>query len=373
MVTTVAMSDDAPRLIYCADGNKRFAEIAIRHGFVYGAQVPNTVYYAPDFCDQNWRKPDRAKYMAALALYRPALATVLDYERADQLEEVLSWTHEAAQYVKEAVIIIPKAQNTLAALPREIGGKEVRLGYSVPTRFAGTQVPLWEFCGWPVHLLGGSPQTQMKLTQYLDNVKSADGNYAMKMANQHNAFYVYGSMARYARNSSWPKLNECGSGWIENDVPYKAFELSCINIRAAWNGCPASVRYAHVGDLAAIKKIANQYKSELGYVMLPALREAIKRFELYVAFVGAEIVGFVHFRTRRDGWHTVYELAAHRDWQKRGIGRMLLSAVPAPVRLKCTIDNAPANGFYEAAGMKNISREPGRKRELYVWERKTHG
>ena len=362
------MKKPTPRLIYCAAGNKRFSEIAIRHGFAYGAQLPNTIYYAPGFCDQNWRKPDRAKYMAALAEHRPALATVLDYEREAQLGEVLSWAHEAAQYVKEAVIIIPKAQNTLAALPREIGGKEVRLGYSVPTRFGGTEVPVWEFCGWPVHLLGGAPQAQMKLAAYLDNVQSADGNYAMKMANQHNAFFVYNKMARYAKNSSWPKLNECGGEWIKHDVPYKAFELSCINIQAAWNGCPSSVRYANESDLAAIKKIGNQYKSELGYVMYPALREAIARYELYVAFVGAEIVGFIHFRTRRDGWRTVYELATHRDWQKRGIGRMLLSAVPAPVRLKCTVDNVAANDFYEATGMKPFRCEEGRKRKLNVWE-----
>jgi hypothetical protein len=80
-----------PELIYCAAGNRRFAEIAIRNGFTYGAQLPKTIYYTPEFVDQNWRKPDRMKYMNALAQYRPRLATVLDLEYPHQFAEVLSW------------------------------------------------------------------------------------------------------------------------------------------------------------------------------------------------------------------------------------------------------------------------------------------
>lgn len=90
-----------PVLIYCADGNRRFAEIAIRNGYMYGAQLPNTVYFDPYFVDQDWRKPNRIRYMIALAQHRPALATVLDWEREDQLPEVLDWAEEASQYVTD--------------------------------------------------------------------------------------------------------------------------------------------------------------------------------------------------------------------------------------------------------------------------------
>ena len=31
------------KLIYCAGGNKQFAETAIEAGFLYGAQLPDTV------------------------------------------------------------------------------------------------------------------------------------------------------------------------------------------------------------------------------------------------------------------------------------------------------------------------------------------
>lgn len=84
-------------LIYCAAGNARFAQIAIDAGFLYGAQLPGTTYHPIWFADQNWKKPDRTKYMAALAEHRPHMASVLDLERADQLDEVLSWAEEAAQ------------------------------------------------------------------------------------------------------------------------------------------------------------------------------------------------------------------------------------------------------------------------------------
>lgn len=44
-------------LIYCGGGNKRFHEIATRYGFLYGVQLPDTVYGELHFADQNWKKP----------------------------------------------------------------------------------------------------------------------------------------------------------------------------------------------------------------------------------------------------------------------------------------------------------------------------
>lgn len=217
-------------LIYCASGNKRFAEIAINHGFLYGAQMPGTVYFPPMFCDQDWKKPDRAKYMPCLAEHQPHMASVLDLEQPTQLDEVLCWAEEAAQWV-DVVMIIPKFFGAIELLPRVIAGKTVRLGYSVPTKFGGTEVPVWEFAGWPVHLLGGSPQAQMQMCNYL-NVVSADGNYAQKMAIQYGQFWAPGN-ARNAANRYWPKLSEVGD-IVKDDMPYVAFERSCKNIMAAW-------------------------------------------------------------------------------------------------------------------------------------------
>lgn len=221
----------ALELVYCASGNKRFAEIAIRHGFLYGAQVPATVYFDPWFCDQDWKAPNRERYMTALRQHKPHMASVLDLEQPEQFDEVLGWAEEAAQWV-EVVMIIPKVFGIVERLPRAVGGKPIRLGYSVPTKFGGTELPCWEFGDWPVHLLGGSPNMQMKLLSYF-NVVSIDGNYAHKMATKYCQFWVPGT-ARYARNRWWPTLKEANGERMDNDAPYEAFDRSCRNIMAAW-------------------------------------------------------------------------------------------------------------------------------------------
>ena len=223
-----------PELIYCANGNGRFAEIAINCGYTYGAQLPGTVYFTPEFADQDWKTPDRDKYMAALAEHRPRIATVLDLERHDQLSEVLAWAEDAAQYAN-TIIIIPKACGAIAKLPRCVGGSDIRLGYSVPTKHGGTTVFAGEFVGWPVHLLGGNPGQQMKLYHYF-NVVSADGNMMNKMAAQYCAFWQPGKRP-FA--NSWPSLKQAdGQAWGDGsetaDAPYEAFERSCKNIMSAW-------------------------------------------------------------------------------------------------------------------------------------------
>ena len=209
-------------LIYCAGGNKRFAQIAIDHGFLYGAQLPRTVYHPLHMADQDWKRPNRAAYMAALAKHRPRLATVLDLERSDQLDEVLSWAEEAAQYV-QCVMLIPKVFGIIPSLPRRIGGADVRLGYSVPTKFGGTELPVWEFAGWPVHLLGGAPHAQMHLTHYLP-VVSTDGNYAMLKASKFCEFWT---------PRGWRSMGSVGVTG-QRDAMYEAFRRSCENIMQAW-------------------------------------------------------------------------------------------------------------------------------------------
>lgn len=208
-------------LIYCASGNPRFAEIAIRTGFTYGAQMPGSVYFKPDFVDQDWKKPNRAIYMQVLAQWKPRMATVLDWEREEQLDEVLSWAEEAAQYVTETVILIPKVHSGIARLPRMIGGKEVRLGYSVPTKYGATQVMAWEFSGWPVHLLGGAPHIQHQIGAYISR-ESLDCSYIRLIADYGQWFI--GKKLRTVKKLSY---------YIK-DGSYLAFFASCHNMNVLW-------------------------------------------------------------------------------------------------------------------------------------------
>lgn len=195
-------------------------------GFNLGAQVPCTVYHDLYFCDQDWKQPNRTRYMDALARHRPTMATVLDLEQLEQRDEVLSWAEEAAQYVSR-VLIIPKYSGAVDGLPRRIGTADVILAYSVPTKFGGTEVPVWEFDGWPVHLLGGSPHAQMRLTRYMD-VVSADGNMSNKMAHAGRFW-----SATKGPKGHWRNLREIGVD-LERDNNLEAFRRSCHNIMAAW-------------------------------------------------------------------------------------------------------------------------------------------
>jgi hypothetical protein len=159
----------------------------------------------------------------------------MDWEQDEHLPTVLDWAEEAAQYA-ERIILIPKVVGGIPRLPRRIGGADIVLGLSVPTRFAGTNVPLWEFAGWPIHLLGGSPQKQMQCWSHLTpiaQVVSADGNYAHKLALKHGQYWVPGT-ARWANNRWWPKLEEAGAP-VTDDMPYVAFTLSCAAIMTAWH------------------------------------------------------------------------------------------------------------------------------------------
>lgn len=219
-------------LIYCAGGNKRFAEIAIEAGFLYGARLPDTIYFSLYFADQNYKKPDREKYMASLEKHHPYLASVIDWEEEDQLPEVLDWAEEASQFVSE-VMIIPKIHNSIWKLPRFVNNKPIRLGYSVPTKYGGTSVMINEFYDWPVHLLGGSPQNQVKIWRYLPDVISTDGNMAMKMATRFGAFFD--PTYKGGKHTNWPTISDIdGQRWQGRNAPAEAFRRSCANITKLW-------------------------------------------------------------------------------------------------------------------------------------------
>jgi hypothetical protein len=182
----------------------------------------------PYFADQDWRRPAREAYMRALAEHRPAMATVLDWEREGQLAEVLSWAEEAAPFV-ERLVIIPKIPGTVGDVPRSVGGRPVAVGYSIPTRFGATSVPLWELRGRTLHLLGGSPQAQMRAWEYLAgvaDVASADGNMLLKMANTRCCYWT----AATTGHGHWQPMDRA----VERDATFEAIRLSCENILAAW-------------------------------------------------------------------------------------------------------------------------------------------
>jgi len=230
---------EIPKLIYCAGGNRRFAQIAIEAGFLFGSQMPQTVYYSPYFIDLDPnRLPKQPAYIARLRKHWPVMASVHDWSEDRRLGEILMRAEEIAQFT-DNVLLIPKVPGGISKLPRTINNKQVILGYSVPTKHGKTDIDITEFTGWPVHLLGGSPQRQMELFKEFSQIAeviSVDGNMHQLMAVKHCAFF---DPSKQTKQGYWPSIKlfdgkQWGDGSNKADAPYEAFRRSCKNIRKAW-------------------------------------------------------------------------------------------------------------------------------------------
>lgn len=127
------------------------------------------------------------------------------------------------------------------------------------------------------------------------------------------------------------------------------------------------IRYAKIDDIPSLERIARQYSKELPFISRVQFAQSIGKQECFVAENTKGILGFVRFHTRRDGWSTIYDLAVGLSATNQGVGRALLYAVPAPMRLKCTQDNS-ANRFYINAGMQFAGIDAGKNRPLNIYE-----
>lgn len=129
---------------------------------------------------------------------------------------------------------------------------------------------------------------------------------------------------------------------------------------------------ANIGDIDAIDAIAYPFRNgknpQLTFTRKDVLRRAVLLRELHVAYCENEIVGFVYFHERRDGWVTLHDLAVKESHQGKGIGRMLLYSVPCPFTLSTTQDNERANHFYRQAGMRFVRSYKGTVRMLNEYE-----
>lgn len=136
------------------------------------------------------------------------------------------------------------------------------------------------------------------------------------------------------------------------------------------------VRKAELNDLNAIKKIADNHKLELGFVMRPVLARSINQGELFVATNGNGIIGFLQYHHRRDSQTTLHNIVVETHYRKSGVGQTLISELEKEsslkdkefIQLKCPED-LPANVFYECLGYTKINVETGKHRRLNIWQK----
>lgn len=123
--------------------------------------------------DIDWENYNFKRHLHAVKTHRPLITVAKDVIRAhdltrtlDQAYELLEWSH--------FVVIVPK-DTRLGSELSSIIPEVFILGYSVPTKYGGTCIPIEHFHGRRVHLLGGRPDVQRKIARSL-NVVSLDVN-----------------------------------------------------------------------------------------------------------------------------------------------------------------------------------------------------
>lgn len=225
-------------LIYCGIGNEKLDSFAVQVGMHYGARLPikRQLPFQIHFADQDWKNPSLDEYKKEIKEKKPNVCTVLDWERPEQEVEVYRWIEEISPLVNK-IIVIPKVSGTIDSIAKEYNGKEIILGYSVPTRYGATLIPIQEFKDRRVHLLGGSPRKQLALYDEMD-VVSVDCNYISMKATKFCEFWT--NKKGYTRE--WIAMKDVLGARL-NDNLYTAFFLSCVNYVEAWNNKVGGIYY----------------------------------------------------------------------------------------------------------------------------------
>jgi uncharacterized protein DUF6610 len=152
-------------------------KIAAAFGWLPGARYTNLRNLRG--CDQvglidiDWEHYDFERHLAAVRDVRPHLTVARDVIDCEALADTLEQAWELSRWASK-VIIVPKDVR-LTPLLTEVIPPQFLLGYSVPTRYGATLIPLEAFGRRPVHLLGGRPDVQQAIARKLQ-VYSFDGN-----------------------------------------------------------------------------------------------------------------------------------------------------------------------------------------------------
>lgn len=216
-------------------------ELAVSLGWHTGSRSDDTIspIHRPLFLlDLNYKKVDWPRHLSVARVERPALAVVPDISNPDDLPALLGMAEEIAPHCG-SIMFVPKCA-VIENLPRCIGGTKTILGYSVPSGYGGTDVGVWDFQGWPVHLLGGTPKRQVKAACHM-NVVSADGNMCQKISKRGIAFDTNGS-----GRQDW---EDHAGQW---DVPFRSLEQSLINIPIFWQRAGFTLEPNPAGQVRAI-------------------------------------------------------------------------------------------------------------------------
>ena len=212
-------------VIFCWGGGDTSCCLAVRAGWMYGVRsgdiktaehvcpvVARSPRHKVQFVDNDFHDYDHAHHAEIVRQFRPKYATVRDIMTPEQckaagiayypFEQIMEWAAEIAEHATN-VIVIPK-YDCLDQIP-----DKYMLGYSVPTSYGGTPLPVESFRGRRVHLLGGSWKAQLAHMAVLgDDVVSLDNNHVERIASQWGQYCDMDGMTR--------QLQEIDLGYLIN-------------------------------------------------------------------------------------------------------------------------------------------------------------
>ena len=157
--------------------SRRAWRIAERYGWQPGARYTNLRDVRDanrlGFLDIDWKHYSFKRHIGAAKATQPRLTVAQDITDISRLDEILDQGWALLDYADD-VVVVPKDPKLGEALDEYIPSRFL-LGYSVPTQYGGTTIPIGAFNGRPVHLLGSRPDHQRRLAREL-NVVSIDTN-----------------------------------------------------------------------------------------------------------------------------------------------------------------------------------------------------
>jgi len=136
--------------------------------------------YEINFVDNNFKNPDVDRLLSVTERVEPDFTVLPDLYDSDDFDDLLDIGAEV-EGLGTTPVFVPKDVIDWRDVP-----DEWRIGYSVPSGYGETDIPIEEFVRMDVHLLGGSPQRQIEIADRAVenhvNIVSVDGNALSKGA-----------------------------------------------------------------------------------------------------------------------------------------------------------------------------------------------
>lgn len=131
---------------------------------------------------------------------------------------------------------------------------------------------------------------------------------------------------------------------------------------------------ATMDDLESIKKLTDENKDSLGFVIRSSLVKAIESKEIFVVREKT-VIGFLNYHHRRDNQSTVYQIVVDKAHRMNGIGKILMESLIVEaiernkkfILLKCPKDLS-SNIFYQKIGFSLFGIMAGKRRDLILWK-----